>query len=166
MNSNMYATLIMRQLGYNEDAIKYTSALQQLTTVGGLTAEEALDIPVAAGETSDAIAGRICTLINTAINVNPLLQVTCSQSLKSIHVQKYKTPLTIGRFLLSRGLICSYFSYLKYLLSNPANAFPCLASSLHISCTVSWIASYPNSFARVAMSFLPWHAPCSASTLI
>lgn len=73
--------------------------------------------------------------------LNPLLQVTFSQSLKIIHVQRYKNPWTIGHFLLPRGLISSFFSYLKYLLSNPAKACPCLASSLHISCTVSWIAS-------------------------
>ena len=35
----------------------------------------------------------------------------------------------------------------KYLLSRPANAFPCLASSLAISCTVSWIASRLAAFA-------------------
>ena len=29
----------------------------------------------------------------------------------------------------------------KYLFNNPSNPLPCLASSLHISCTVSWIAS-------------------------
>ena len=53
----------------------------------------------------------------------------------------------------------------KYLFNNPSNPLPCLASSLHISCTVSCIASYPNSFALVASSFLPIHAPCSASAL-
>ena len=57
-------------------------------------------------------------------------------------------------------------AYAKYLFNNPSNAFPCLASSRAISCTVSWIASRPNSLARLARSNLPDVAPFSASTLI
>ena len=53
-------------------------------------------------------------------------------------------------------LINQVFSYaLKYLFNKPSKAFPCLASSLAISCTVSWIASRLAAFARFARSNLP-----------
>jgi len=56
-------------------------------------------------------------------------------------------------------------SYPKYLSNNPKNALPCLASSLHISWTVSCIASNPNSLALLANFNFPSVAPYSASTL-
>ena len=57
-------------------------------------------------------------------------------------------------------------AYAKYLFNNPSKALPCLASSLAISCTVSWIASRLAAFARFARSNLPLVAPFSASTRI
>ncbi len=54
------------------------------------------------------------------------------------------------RFLFS--CLCLGYYLPKYLLSRPANAFPCLASSLAISCTVSWIASRLAALARFARS--------------
>ena len=59
-----------------------------------------------------------------------------------------------------------YLTELRAQVSRPANAFPCLASSLAISCTVSWIASRLAAFARLARSNLPAVAPFSASTRI
>ena len=43
--------------------------------------------------------------------------------------------------LFNKFILLKIFYLPKYLASRPANAFPCLASSLAISCTVSWIAS-------------------------
>ena len=75
-----------------------------------------------------------------------------------------------GNHLCGSLLQKAYFMRLsyspKYLLSRPANAFPCLASSRAISCTVSWIASRLAAFARLARSTLPAVAPFSASTRI
>jgi hypothetical protein len=58
-----------------------------------------------------------------------------------------------------------FYFLLKYLFASASNALPCLASSLAISCTVSWIASKLSFFALTAKSSLPAVAPDSAKTL-
>ena len=87
--------------------------------------------------------------------------------LLAVGLAPYKMVKKFALTSILAGRFSNHFAWLvayaKYLLRRPSNALPCLASSLAISCTVSWIASRLAALALLARSVLPAVPPFPAN---